>query len=281
MDFFYENRVKLEEKTIPMSIYENSNFTYLAHWHNDVEIGFVKEGSILVGVNNEVKVLDAGEAVLCCSGDIHYYESCGEDSKLIILVFKPQLIGDFVRWPEESIFKTYFLTKELCKGNELSHIYNLLEKIIEEKESKNEGYQLFIKAHIIEICGALFRFVPKGNTKESSKGKGNIRLMQRVVAYIEKNYHEDIKLEGIAKHFNVDPFNLSKKINTITGMNFKGYLNMLRVAKAQELILNTDKPLTEIAFECGFNSIRNFNRVFKNIKGYIPSSTRRRKTALK
>ena len=277
MDFFYENRVKLEEKTISMSIYENSNFTYLAHWHNDVELGFVKEGSILVGVNNECRVLEAGEAVLCCSGDIHYYESCGENSKLIILVFKPQLIGDFVRWPEEITFATSFLAKELKKGSGLKDIENLLDKIIEEKEAKNTGYQLFIKAHIIEICAALLRFVPRSNIKDNGKGRGNIQLMQRVVAYIEKNYHEDIKLEGIAKHFNVDSFNLSKKINAITGMNFKGYLNMLRVAKAQELILNTDKPLTEIAFECGFNSIRNFNRVFKNIKGYIPSTTRRGK----
>ena len=278
MDFFYENRVKLEEKTIPMSIYENSNFTYLAHWHNDVEIGFVKEGSILVGVNNEVRVLEAGEAVLCCSGDIHYYESCSEDSKLIILVFKPQLIGDFVRWPVGSTFATSFLTKEL---NGLKDIENLLEKIVKEKETQNTAYELFIKAHIIEICATLLRLVPRNNTKDNGKGRYNIQLMQRVVAYIEKNYHEDIKLEGIAKYFNVDSFNLSKKINAITGMNFKGYLNMLRVAKAQELILNTDKPLTEIAFECGFNSIRNFNRVFKNIKGYIPSSTRREKTVLK
>lgn len=277
MEFFYENRVEMEEKTITMSIYENTNFTYLAHWHNDVEIGYVKEGSVFVGVNNEGRVLEAGEAVLCCSGDIHYYESSKENSKLIILVFKPQLIGDFVRWPEEFTFATSFLTKELKDCNGLSNIEHLLEKIIAEKEDKKVGYQFFIKAHIIELCATLSRFVPKRNTKDNDKGKANIQLMQRVVAYIEKNYHENITLEGIAKHFNVDPFNLSKKINSITGMHFKGYINMLRVAKAQELILNTDKPLTDIAFECGFNSIRNFNRVFKNLKGYIPSATRRGK----
>ena len=98
--------------------------------------------------------------------------------------------------------------------------------------------------------------------------------MQNILIYIDDNYMNDISLKEISQHFNVDIYNLSKRINSITGTNFKTYINSMKVLKAEEMILNTRKPLIEIALECGFNSIRTFNRVYKKIKGYSPSSLR-------
>jgi len=94
--------------------------------------------------------------------------------------------------------------------------------------------------------------IPKiRNIKETSRG---LRLL------VDEYY----KFEYIYKN----------DISPITNTFGVGLIHSMRVIKAEELILNTRKSLTEIALECGFNSIRTFNRVYKKIKGYVPSSVR-------
>ena len=282
MNFFYENRIelKLVDDEISMSIYENKDFNYLAHWHMEVEIAYVVEGKIYVGVNNNRQLLEEGSMVVCSSGDIHYYDSTELNSKTILMVFKPEFAGFPSNWSETLNLSSPFISKEKIDASGLSVIKNILYSILDEKHKKIKYFDLFIKAKIIEICGLLLRYQhtcnleSKTKTKSKTKTITNLKAMQNVLCYIEDNYMNDISLEKISHHFNVDVYNLSKRINYITGTNFKTYINSMKVLKSEEMILNTTKPLTEIALECGFNSIRTFNRVYKKIKGYVPSSIR-------
>lgn len=276
MKFFYENRMHLLEDETGISIYENSNFSYLTHWHMEVELAYVVEGSIYVGVNNNRHLLGEGDLLVCSSGDIHYYDGSGLASKILLLVFKPEFIGFSANWSETLHFKSPFISKKEVEASGLSHINDILYSIIEEKKKKEKYYDLFIKAKIIEICGLLLRYQHTYDFQNKSRSRitSKLKAMQDILIYIEDNYMNNISLEEVSTHFNVDIYNLSKRINAITGSNFKSYVNSMRVLKAEELILNTKKSLTEIALECGFNSIRTFNRVYKKIKGYVPSSVR-------
>jgi AraC-like DNA-binding protein len=277
MNFYYEDRLKLIKSTnIPKYIYENKNFNYLAHWHNDVEIAWVKEGNIYVGVNNERRLLKEGDLVLCSSGDIHYYEDANCSACIIILVFKPELIGSSPTWPENRNFISPFIEKEMAINSELCDLYSLLISILKEERQKNEYYELYIKSSIMKICAILSRNFPSIETASKTKfnSSSQLKIIQDIMVYIENNYNNDISLIEIANQFNTDHFNLSKKFNSVTGMNFKTYINNLRAEKAENMILNTSKSLTDIAYEAGFNSIRNFNRVYKTIKGCTPSSLR-------
>lgn len=270
MNFFYENRMDLLEDGI--SIYENENFNFLAHWHMEVELVYVVKGHIYVGVNNNRQLLREGDMVICSSGDIHYYEGSDLTSKTLVLIFKPELVGLSPNCSETLHFSSPFITKEEADSRGLSVIKNILYSIMDEKEKRLPYLDLLIKARITEICGLLLRYQHTYNLK--SKAIPNLKSMQNILSYIEDNYTNDISLEEVSQHFNVNLYNLSKKINAVTGTNFKAYINSMKVLKAEEMILNTTKPLTEIALECGFNSIRTFNRVYKQIKGCVPSSVR-------
>jgi AraC-like DNA-binding protein len=277
MNFYYEDRLNLiKSANIPKYIYENKNFSYLAHWHNDVEIAWVKEGSIYVGINNERRLLNEGDIALCSSGDIHYYEDTNCPACVIILIFKPEFIGDSSTWPENRKFISSFIEKEFIAKSDLFDIYDLLNSILKEERQKDEYYDLYIKSSIAKICAILLRHFPSIETNDKSKTKSlsQLKLIQDIMIYIENNYDNDISLLEISDHFNIDHFNLSKKFNSVTGMNFKTYINNLRCEKAENMIINTSKSLTDIAYECGFNSIRNFNRVYKTIKGCAPSNLR-------
>lgn len=271
MDFFYENRIDLLEDG--MSIYENENFNFLAHWHTEVELVYVIEGEIYVGVNNNGCLLNAGDMVVCSSGDIHYYESVNFTSRILVLIFKPELVGLSANCSETLHFSSPFISKEEINTKGLSDIKNILYFIMEEKQKKAKYFDLLIKAKLIELCGLLLRYQDTYNLKR--KPVSNLKSMQNILNYIENTYTNDISLEDVSKHFNINKYNLSRQINAVTGTSFKTYINSMKVTNAEDLILNTTKPLTEIALECGFNSIRTFNRVYKQLKGCVPSSVRR------
>ena len=70
---------------LPLEIYRISNLSFYPHFHNELEFVYVERGDIIVGVNEEKRRLQAGDMVICCSNDIHYYESKDLESKTFML----------------------------------------------------------------------------------------------------------------------------------------------------------------------------------------------------
>ena len=82
-------------------------------------------------------------------------------------------------------------------------------------------------------------------------------------------------LDEIAHQFNLSRSYLSKKFKSSTGFGFKEYMINIRIKKACELLLGTDKTITEIAFECGFNDSNYFGDAFRRVKGVSPHKYRK------
>lgn len=270
MNYFYENRSHMLDDNIPLSIYLNTDFNFMAHWHTEFELAYVESGSIYVGINNDRRKLSAGDVVLITGGDIHYYESSDPLSRIILLVFKPEFFDLDADWTH-----AYKLSSSFFKNGD--KIKKLLYSILEEKQSKKDFYELFIKAKVIELCASILRYFPNRNSnfKDANKNFSRLKTMQDILIYIENNFAQDISLKFLSDMFNINSFNLSKIFNSVTGCNLRTYINNLRVSKAESIILNSNKPLIDIAVECGFNSIRTFNRAYKAVKGYAPSSIRK------
>ena len=79
----------------------------------------------------------------------------------------------------------------------------------------------------------------------------------------------------LAQALNVSPFQLSRVFSERLHMGFNEYLNALRVDYARELLRETDLPITQLAFECGFESQRTFNRAFREQTGQSPRQFRK------
>ena len=84
-------------------------------------------------------------------------------------------------------------------------------------------------------------------------------------------------LEDVAKKFNLSRSYLSKKFKSVTGFGFKEYIINVRIQHACELLLNTNKSITDIAFECGFNDSNYFGDAFRRTKGISPNKYRKNK----
>lgn len=99
-----------------------------------------------------------------------------------------------------------------------------------------------------------------------------------VSSYIHTHYMEELSLESLAKEFYISTYYLSHQFKEVTGFNITSYIQMTRIRNAQQLLLNGDMKITEIATACGFNSFSQFNRVFNKFCGVSPSKM---KTAAK
>lgn len=276
---YHENREYPTD--LPITAVRFHNMDFLAHWHTEVEYVLVLEGQLGVGINTGYRILEAGDMAMFASGDIHYYDSKENDSTILIIVFRPEIIDNIIDLTANPNFSNIIISKPLIASANLSEavlteMKNCFEAIFTELNSQKDEYKTLIKARLIELAGLFLRYRPRmtDNSTGSAAGSGNVKLLQKAIRYINENYARDISLEDISDHLNISPFYFSRIFSKSTGLTFKSYVNSYRIEKAQNLLLTTARPIIDIAFDCGFSSIRTFNRVFKDISGKTPSSLR-------
>ena len=103
---------------------------------------------------------------------------------------------------------------------------------------------------------------------------GEAPPIARARALINSRHSEDLSLDEVAKAVNMSAFYFCKTFKKATGMTFTNYLARVRVEKVKNLLLNPHKRVSEAAFEAGFQSLSQFNRVFRRIAGQSPKTFR-------
>ena len=253
---------------------------FRAHWHNEIELVLVLNGNLLMGINAESKVLNIGDIAVSNSGDVHYFESMSDETKILIIVFKPTVLDGLLSLLNFTLATPFITKSDLHRLNIPDAIFEklrgLMIAVLQEMTNRTLHYEFVVKGHLVEFFGLLLRYVPyeTDDSKNSIIGHKSKELVQSAIFYIEENYSENISLLSLANHLGISKYYLSRLFNRLTGQAFRTYLNNIRLDKAQKLLYSTDKSIIDIAFECGFNSLRTFNRVYKENKGVVPSDYR-------
>jgi len=99
--------------------------------------------------------------------------------------------------------------------------------------------------------------------------------IQKVLAYISKNYRDDISREGMAAMVDIHPDNLGRIFKIVTGMKMGDYINKLRIRDSIDLLASTESTIITIAFSVGFDSLRTFNRAFLKVMKTTPEQYRK------
>lgn len=238
------------------------NFTFPAHLHSHMEFVYILEGEVTVWVNDIRKDLEKGDIAVCFPNDIHSYNSSAP-SKLIILIFSPDIIRGYLSERTGKTLEYPFFEK----GSFGDDINILLDMIVAENSGDRNEY--VVKGLLYTIFGKLDRiFVFKDGRQLHDT------TIQKLLRYIGSHFNENITLDSIAKDLGFSKFHISRLFNSKIGEQFNDYVNKLRVNMAQSLLTGTDSSISNIALECGFESIRNFNRVFKAYSSMTPKEFR-------
>ncbi len=274
MKTFYQNW-KLDQE-LPMVIHQSADLSFYPHFHAEVEFIYVESGSILVGTNEDKRLLKQGDMAIFGSNDIHYFDSKDLTSSLIIVIFHPELVGKSGSWPGDFRFESPFIP---ANQPGLQTVNALLDRIRQEKREGKPGHRLLIQAGLLELCAMLQRHLPVHALERESQERiasRKIRI-QRILSFIEEHFQDDLSVEAMCVQFQMEPSYFCRTFKKAIGMNFKTYLNTIRVLNATRRLEISDASITDIALDCGFGSVRTFNRVYRELQGRSPSEVRRGK----
>lgn len=235
------------------------NLQNLPHWHLESELIYVESGEIIVSDNHEKYPLATGDAIFLQGGDIHYIKS-SPNSIVAIILFDSSLLS--------GILKEHRLA-----GAKLEHSYPIkeyFEKMQIELKSQKMFYDLKLRSLITDLMIEIFRKEELAAQIQPEK-HSSIDNYKNLLSEIETKY-DYITFSDAADFMKLSEPYFSKFFRKVSGMTFSQYLNTVRLEHAIELLKNNTEHLaiTEIAAKCGFDTIRHFNRVFKDITGMSP-----------
>lgn len=228
-------------------------WNYPLHMHRSFELVCATSGELCVTVEHRDYMAAAGEAVLIFPHQLHGFQEIGAGHGFLS-IFAPELCASFYNRFKNSLPVENLMpfTYDFEKISACSDIFS-------------------IKAFLYSVCAAAFKtlkFVPRPARQERT-------LLDKILAFVEDNYKEPCTLYDAARELKYDYGYLSKYFLKNIGTSFNDYVNRRRISDATYLLRsgeNTD--IGEIAMECGYDSIRSFNRNFKKICAKTPKEYR-------
>lgn len=222
------------------------------HFHSNIEVVYVADGEIEVTVNGQTRLLTKGCASIANSYDVHTYQTIGH-SDTRILIIPVDLVSRFERTMQSKCFSCAFLMPGPCT-DEISRVIDRLEN------NPAPPGSLATLGYLYTILGL---FIDNLEVVPMGFGTGATSLIRHILFYLERHYLEPITLENVAKACGYNKCYVSRLFNTTLGCGFNRYVNILRVRHAARLIRTTNESLEEIAYQSGFQNVRNLNRYFQ------------------
>ena len=157
-----------------------------------------------------------------------------------------------------------------------AEIFSTISQIFEESTKKGKSYSLFVDGYTKILLGLLDR---KGAINEYADKFDTSALCKLLPAleFVDKNYTREISLEEIASTLDMNREYFCRLFKKTLGETFVDYTNLLRISCAEELLISSQKSISEISDELGFSSVSYFTRVFKNITNLTPATFRNTK----
>lgn len=228
---------------------------YQAHFHKNYELIYIIEGAMTLCMDSSAVTLDCGEMILLSPFTVHSFE-VDKATRIWVGVFAEDYISAFAK-----------------RNNQLQYSKFRCDKSIEGFLNKYLFFQGTPNVYIGKSCLYMVCSECLQNAMiETSNPDPDFK--QRVIECIYSNLSNEITLKKVSQTLGYEYHYFSSLFHDCFKMNFKEFINIFRYEYACEMLLDKTKNISYIAGECGFLSIRNFNRVFKKLSAQTPSEYR-------
>ncbi len=255
------------------------------HWHEELQLTMVLEGTMKMKVNTEEYLIEKGEAIYINRNLLHITTDLTQDGKYVSLNFPGKLLGffpgsrmeqnDVIPFTVNYLFSAVVFKAEVCWQKE---VLNILLEIIEIlTNNKEKGQEYLISINLTRIWLLIISNVRKEVKPPSKSYVRKQQRMQNMLSYIHENYMNDLKLEHIAQLVSVSVGECCRCFRELVGTSPNRYLLNYRITRSMELLNTTSLSVTEIAFAVGFNDFSYFIQCFKKSEGMTPTEYRKQK----
>lgn len=256
-------------------------FSYPLHRHKEYELNFVEHATgVKRIVGDSVEVIGEYDLVLIAAENLEHVWEQGDchsdDIREITMQFSPSLIGQDLLSKNQfsSISKMLTLAERgLCFPiSGIMRVYPFLDKLASEPVSFVQLLRFMSVLYTLSCCDGAR--VLASSTFAHAEQSVDSRRVQKVKQYVSEHFHEQITLDLLADMVGMTPSGFSRFFKLRTGKSLSDYVIDTRLGVAARLLVDTAKNISEICYECGFNNVSNFNRIFKAKRGITPKEFR-------
>ncbi len=235
------------------------------HWHPYFELFYIDEGKIEYTIEGLGPVIfDKGEAGIINTNILHMTRALKKTVQDVHL-FSPYFLDDI----QGIIYKRYispFISSNI-KYIKITDpdIIDFLKRSYMIKRS-DTGYELILRNTISEI----YLYLYKEHLSDLDDTRSNDTKIKEVLSFIYECFGDDIDADDMAMTVGISKRALYRLFKSALDMTPNGFLNLHRIKEARRRLLETDDQITDIAIDCGFNSVSYFCKVFKDETGISP-----------
>lgn len=243
------------------------------HSHSFIEIAYVADGSGIHEIGENRLPARRGDITILNCDVPHRFVA--EEGGLLVYncVFTPafldslltgsrsfhDLSGSFLTGSFYSNFGDFICVR--CSAGSNAGLLTLYSRMLEEYEARQIGYKEMIRGLLIELLVWIFR------TQGGGELHGGIVPL---VEYASRHYREALRMTDLAAMGGFSPSGFSRRFKQATGCTLTAFLQRLRIEECCNLLLTTEKGVTEIAGEVGYSDMKHFYTVFRGVMGTTP-----------
>lgn len=262
---------------------QKTNFNFPIHIHPECELNFIEnaKGAQRI-VGDSIEEIDEEELVLVTNPHLEHawkdYRNVSKNIHEITIQFHPDLLTDtFLNKNQMISIRQLFRHAErgvAFSRESIAKVRPLLKNLTCENDSFYSLIKLLIILHELSIDKGM---------RELSTGQFAANVMHqhssdeslgRVMDYLSRHYSEVIRLSEVAEMVNMSESSFCRFFKQHTSKSFIDFLTDIRLGAASRALIDSSLSIAEIGYDCGFNNLSNFNRIFKKKKGVTPSEFR-------
>lgn len=268
---------------LPVNVITADIRDYPIHFHDDMEVVYVLEGTVKLKNGHYTYTLKEGDIFILNDREIHSFYHNDEPNMVMMLQMDLSYFSKFYGNLQNSFFVTGMDDDD---DESLEALRGVLAQIMLEILMKGYGYEYKVIEGVHNLLANLmanFRYfsMEDGKFVNEAKNMGNKVLagrLNRITNYMYDNYTRRLTLNEIAEMEHLSIYYLSHVIKEATGLSFQELLSFIRVEESEKLLLGTNKKIGVIAEESGFSAIRYYIKYFIKWFGMHPLEYREKYT---
>lgn len=274
MEFQHELIIPNEDLPFKLFLFEGGSGNYVRekHWHTSIEIFAVLNGELSFFLNEEEHPLRAGEFLIINSNEMHSIHAPKKNQTVVFQIPLKQ-------------FENYFTAQRYIRFSSTSgdarqdvHMSKLIRKLYQVYAEGGTGYDFRTRSLYYEILYLLVKYYRVTEVEEKElRYSRRLDALSKIIGYMREHYTEELKLMDVAATFGYSAEYLSRMFKKYAKVNFKTYLQDIRMTYAYRELMNTDKTISQIAMDNGFCTSRAFSKEFRKRYGVLPSEVKNRK----
>ena len=254
------------------------NYAAQAHWHDDVELIYIRSGEMIYNINGNIVALYPGEGIFVNSRQIHYGFSDHKECDFLCIVFNPSIlcVSSLVK---NAVINS--LTENLqfpyCK---LQPAISWQKKVLRTLSSvnakdKSTAHIMHLQSKFYHIWELLFENMPEAGISAGMEAE-HLSTLRTMLDYIRINYMNHVTLLSISASGNICESKCCRLFQEYLQTTPISFLNSHRIKIGMELLRNSSFSVTEIADLTGISGVSYFSELFRQKTGHSPREYRKR-----